>query len=152
MKILMVCLGNICRSPAAQGVLESLAQGRSVNVEVDSAGTAAYHIGKAPDSRSISALRTVGIDISAQRARQVSPSDFDRFDWVLAMDKENLKNLQRIAPAKSKAKVAMLGEYREGLAGGEVADPYWDEQDGFVAMREHLTILLTDFLEREVVN
>lgn len=94
MKILVVCLGNICRSPAAQGIFEYLACSQSLDLTVDSAGTAAYHIGKRPDARSINALAQVGIDISKQSARQVSQQDFYEFDWILAMDKENLLNLQ----------------------------------------------------------
>lgn len=146
MKVLMVCLGNICRSPAAQGVLEFLARKHRLDIQVDSAGTAAYHIGKRPDARSIAALAEIGIDISQQRARQVSRHDFEEFDWILAMDRDNLNNLAQLAPAQGRAKIALLGEYRNGLNGGEVADPYWGEAAEFAQMREHLMDLLQDFI------
>ncbi len=89
-KVLAVCLGNICRSPAAQGILENVASNNRLFLELDSAGTAAYHLDNPPDSRSIAALKNVGIDISQQKARQVTISDFNEYDWILAMDRENL--------------------------------------------------------------
>lgn len=146
MKVLTVCLGNICRSPAAQGILEHLAQQQGLDVAVDSAGTAAYHIGKLPDARSIRTLKHAGIDITQQRARQVSVADFDRFDWIVAMDADNLANLKRIAPAQCRAKVVMFGRYREGVDFGEVDDPYYGGDQGFDAMKEQLMTISNDFL------
>ncbi|SBS31820.1 Low molecular weight protein-tyrosine-phosphatase YfkJ [Marinomonas aquimarina] len=146
MKLLTVCLGNICRSPAAQGILEHLAQQRGVDLSVDSAGTAAYHVGKLPDARSIRTLSNAGIDITHQRARQVSPEDFHRFDWILAMDAENLANLQRIAPAGHEAKVVMFGRYRKGVDFGEVDDPYYGGEQGFEDMKQQLIKISNDFL------
>ena len=147
MKVLTVCLGNICRSPAAQGILEHFAQQKGLDISVDSAGTAAYHIGKLPDARSIRALKSAGIDISHQRARQVTLSDFDRFDWIVAMDAENLVNLQRIKPAQCHAKVVMFGRYRDAVNFGEVDDPYYGGDQGFEDMKNQLMMISNDFLD-----
>ncbi|RUM55036.1 MAG: low molecular weight phosphotyrosine protein phosphatase [Marinomonas sp.] len=148
MKILVVCLGNICRSPAAQGIFEYLACSQSLDLTVDSAGTAAYHIGKRPDARSINALAQVGIDISKQSARQVGQQDFYEFDWILAMDKENLLNLQSIKPLDATAKVVMFGGFDSAAEFGEVDDPYYGGDAGFVVMRKHLFAIAESFLER----
>ncbi|SBS34237.1 Low molecular weight protein-tyrosine-phosphatase YfkJ [Marinomonas spartinae] len=146
-KILTVCLGNICRSPAAQGILESCADEYGVDLEVDSAGTAAYHVGECPDSRSIEALGDIGITIANQKARRVVLEDFDYFDWILAMDKDNLNYLRQIQPDNSHAKLVMFGEFAEGVSLGEVADPYYGKEDGFVKMREHLQLMSQSFIE-----
>ena len=145
MKILTVCLGNICRSPAAQGILEYIAEVRSIPVTIDSAGTAAYHIGNLPDQRSIKALKQIGIDISAQRARKVCTQDFYDFDWILAMDRQNLSNLMEIMPSDASARVVMFGEFDGTAQYGEVADPYYGREAGFALMREHLVQIAEDF-------
>ncbi|MEL0623708.1 low molecular weight protein-tyrosine-phosphatase [Marinomonas arenicola] len=146
-KVLTVCLGNICRSPAAQGILQAAAtQHKGLDLQVDSAGTAAYHIGKSPDPRSIRALSDVGVNISAQQARQVKVEDFDYFDWIVAMDADNLANLKAIQPAHSHAKLVMFGAYHTSVALGEVQDPYYGEYDGFVVMREHLQRISEGFV------
>ncbi|MEL0636297.1 low molecular weight protein-tyrosine-phosphatase [Marinomonas sp. TI.3.20] len=146
-KILTVCLGNICRSPAAQGILQSTAEScKGLALEVDSAGTAAYHIGHSPDSRSIQVLSEVGVDISGQHARQISLEDFECFDWILAMDAENLSNLQKIQPECSKAKVVLFGQYCPDVTFGEVQDPYYGEQDGFIKMRDKLQVIAESFI------
>lgn len=145
-KVLTVCLGNICRSPAAQGILERVASNHTVFLELDSAGTAAYHIGKQPDLRSIKALNQVGVDISHQKARQVAQSDFYEFDWILAMDRENLLNLEKIKPSNSQAKLVMFGEFYDHAAFGEVVDPYYGGEEGFIAMREHLIEIAEAFI------
>ncbi|ETI57970.1 low molecular weight protein-tyrosine-phosphatase [Marinomonas profundimaris] len=145
-KVLTVCLGNICRSPAAQGILEFVASKHSISLALDSAGTAAYHVGNSPDSRSITALKQMGIDISQQKARQVSIADFDSFDWILAMDKENLSDLKKIQPEHSSAKLVMFGEFSEGVALGEISDPYYGGEEGFVHMREHITDVADAFV------
>ncbi|MFD1384029.1 low molecular weight protein-tyrosine-phosphatase [Rhodanobacter aciditrophus] len=147
MKVLTVCLGNICRSPAAQGILEAMASQRGLTLSVASAGTAAYHIGKAPDPRSQRALSDIGIDISSQRARQVTKSDFDEFDWILAMDAQNYANLKRLAPKNHTAKVVMFGSFAADRHYGEVDDPYYDGDEGFQRMREHLLEISKDFVE-----
>ena len=146
-KVLTVCLGNICRSPAAQGILQFTAeQYRGLALEVDSAGTAAYHISKSPDSRSIRALAEKGIDISGQRARQVREEDFDQYDWIVAMDAANLANLKAIQPAHSHANLVLFGRYQEGVSLGEVDDRYYGEDDGFKHMREHLSVISEHFV------
>ena len=101
MKILMVCLGNICRSPMAEGILRDKVSKLSYDIEVDSAGTAAYHIGEAPDSRMIETAMSRGINISDLRARQFCVNDFDVFDKIYAMDVSNLSNMQQLARNKS---------------------------------------------------
>jgi protein-tyrosine phosphatase len=126
-RVLFVCLGNICRSPTAEGVLRHLAaqQAPRLDIEIDSAGTADYHIGAAPDSRSQKAASKRGIDISGLRARQVRLEDFTRFDLILAMDRENLRELQAVKPKVSRAEVKLFLDYapNEGLP--EVPDPYY---------------------------
>jgi protein-tyrosine phosphatase len=134
-KVLFVCLGNICRSPTAHGVLErKLAMaGLSDLVEVDSAGTAAWHIGKQPDLRSQQAARKRDYDLSHIRARQAVVGDFLEFDYVLAMDKENLTNLQAILPQSSDYKSEpelFLARY-SSLGYAQVPDPYYGGGDGF---------------------
>ncbi|MBD5772123.1 low molecular weight protein-tyrosine-phosphatase [Marinomonas colpomeniae] len=145
-KVLTVCLGNICRSPAAQGILEKIASENNMFLELDSAGTAAYHLGKSPDPRSTSAVRKNGVNITGQKARQVMLSDFDEFDWILAMDKENLANLHKIQPEQSRAKLVMFGEFSSQVSFGEVDDPYYGGDEGFDLMREHLTEISNAFV------
>src|SRR5450631_2121365 len=112
-RVLFVCLGNICRSPTAEGVLRQLAAQLkpSLEIEVDSAGTADYHIGDSPDPRSQRAALRRGIDISGLRARRVTRDDFTRFDFILAMDKQNLSELEAMKPQNSRAQVRLFLEY-----------------------------------------
>ena len=128
-RILMVCLGNICRSPLAEGILRSKVN--SNVVFVDSAGTAGYHVGSQPDSRSIAVARKYGIEISEQRSRKFSPIDFEEFDIIYAMDKSNFANI--LAQTQSdihKRKVRLLlDEISLGI--NEVPDPYYGGTDGF---------------------
>ena len=131
-RLLMVCLGNICRSPTAHGVMEKLIydKGLSQYIEVDSAGTGDYHIGEPPDRRAAATALARGYDLSAQRARQVASLDFDAFDYILAMDHSNLSELQSRCPARHQDKLKLLLDF--GTSGrGEVPDPYWSGQDGF---------------------
>ena len=141
-KVLFVCLGNICRSPTAHGVLErKLAMaGLSDVVEVDSAGTAAWHVGKQPDIRSQETARKRDYDLSHLRARQAVAVDFLEFDYVLAMDNENLENLKKIAPlqnAKAKPELFLEAYSTEILTAQgltEVPDPYYGGDRGFEAV------------------
>lgn len=129
----MVCLGNICRSPTAHGVLEKYIENKGLShfIEVNSAGTSNYHPGKHPDPRSIAAAARRGYQLDGQTARQVQSVDFHEFDYVLAMDRENLRELQGIAPAGSKACVQLLLDY-SGAGGESVPDPYFgDDESGF---------------------
>lgn len=132
MKVLFVCLGNICRSPTAEGMFRhALAQAQlAEQITVDSAGTADWHTGKAPDPRSQAAALARGIDISALQARQVSAEDFHHFDLILAMDQSNLEHLKQIQPAAAKAELDLyLQRYQLPLS--EVPDPYYGGAEGF---------------------
>ena len=132
MRILFVCLGNICRSPTAEGVFRHKlrAAGLEDRVLVDSAGTGDWHVGKAPDSRTRQAAQRRGYDLSALRARQVEVADFQRFDLILAMDQSNLRNLEALRPAGAQADLDLYLRRYE-LALDEVPDPYYGGDDGF---------------------
>jgi protein-tyrosine phosphatase len=128
-KILMVCLGNICRSPLAEGIMRSKL---SNNFIVDSAGTGGWHAGELPDKRSIATAKNKGLDITNQRARQFKISDFESFDYIYVMDNSNYKDVIALAPneeAKSKVKL-ILNEIFPG-ENVDVPDPYYGGQDGF---------------------
>ena len=130
MKILMVCLGNICRSPLAKGILWS--KGKHLNLEVDSAGTAAYHIGKQPDIRSIEIANKYAIDLNQQRARQFSRADFDEFDIIYAMDTNNYAHLISLASSETERnKVRMILNEINPNAYQSVPDPYYGGDNGF---------------------
>ncbi|MDQ0126444.1 protein-tyrosine phosphatase [Pseudomonas lini] len=132
MRVLFVCLGNICRSPTAEGVLRHKLReaGLADHIEVASAGTGDWHVGKAPDQRSQAAARLRGYDLSAQRAQQVTRADFAAYDLILAMDNSNLRNLKALQPAKSKAELDLfLRRYESEV--DEVPDPYYDGDQGF---------------------
>ena len=132
-RVLFVCLGNICRSPTAEGVLRNLAANEApdLKLEIDSAGTADYHIGAPPDRRSQRAALRRGIDISGLRARQVAAEDFARFDLILAMDAENLRELQAIQPRNSRASLKLFLEYAPDVGLREVPDPYYGNAADF---------------------
>lgn len=131
-RVLFVCMGNICRSPTAEGVFRRLLdeEGDGLVVEIDSAGTHAYHVGSPPDRRAQLAALRRGIDLSAQRARQVSVEDFHRYDFVLAMDEENLAMLVAQCPPEQRSRVKLFLDYGEQ---GErnVPDPYYGGDTGF---------------------
>jgi protein-tyrosine phosphatase len=133
MKVLFVCFGNICRSPTAEGVFRHLLaqEAPDLRVEVDSAGTAGYHIGHPPDLRSQRAAHARGIDLSGLRARQVTAEDFLRFDLILAMDRDNLQELAAMRPAESRARVRLFLEYAPELGRTEMPDPYYGDARGF---------------------
>ncbi|MES0883769.1 low molecular weight protein-tyrosine-phosphatase [Roseibium sp. SCP14] len=126
--VLFVCLGNICRSPLAEGVFRSIVDeaGLTDSFEIDSAGTGAWHVGNPPDPRSIEIASKHGIDISGQRARQVEEFDFERFDTILAMDRNNLASLKLMA-GHGKAKVRLF----LNAPAQDVPDPYYGGPDGF---------------------
>ncbi len=131
MKVLMVCLGNICRSPLAQGILEHKIQEKGLNWEIDSAGTGAWHIGELPDSRSIEVANKHGIDIQGQRARKFTLKDFDEFDKIYVMDTSNYRDVIRQADSREEEdKVEMiLNEAYPGM-NRAVPDPYY-KRGGF---------------------
>lgn len=132
-RILIVCMGNICRSPMAHGVVrQRLAdEGLAAKVELDSAGTHGYHAGAPPDERAQAAARRRGIDISDLRARGVAAADFETFDLILAMDEENIGTLRQRADARHHAKIHLFMEYAVGDAGRNVPDPYYGGPIGF---------------------
>ncbi|WPO98768.1 low molecular weight protein-tyrosine-phosphatase [Pseudomonas sp. HR96] len=132
MRILFVCLGNICRSPTAEGVLRHQLQlaGLATQVEVASAGTGDWHVGKPPDSRTLKAAARRGYDFSAQRAQQVSAGDFAAYDLILAMDQSNLRDLERLRPAHARAQLDLFLRRYEGAV-DEVPDPYYEGEQGF---------------------
>ncbi|AXK65923.1 MULTISPECIES: low molecular weight protein-tyrosine-phosphatase [Burkholderia] len=131
--ICFVCLGNICRSPTAEGVMRHQvdAAGLTDRIAIDSAGTGDWHVGEPPDTRAQAAAHTRGYDLSALRARQVSAADFERFDLLLAMDEANLAELHRRCPPQHRDKVRLLMEFAPGAAETEVADPYFGGAQGF---------------------
>ena len=135
LSILFVCMGNICRSPTAQGVAEKVLGDAQLlhRVRVDSAGTHAYHVGEPPDPRTIAAAARRGYDVSRQRARRVVDEDFHRFDMILAMDRENLANLRAMAPTDGRAGVSLFLAYGDEADVEEVPDPYYGRRGGFRA-------------------
>ncbi len=137
MKILMVCLGNICRSPLAEGILQAKV---GDNHLVDSAGTGNWHVGEQPDRRSVAVAKKYGVDISDQRAMHFNPIFFEEFDLIFAMDKQNSIDLQQLARnEEEKEKVKLILKEGTGLA-HNVPDPYYDGEDAF----EHIYQLLDE--------
>lgn len=129
-KILMVCLGNICRSPLAEGILQSKLP--ADKFFVDSAGTGNWHAGQNPDKRSVATAKERGLDISCQIARQLKPSDFEEFDHIFVMDASNYRDVTALAPnEKAKAKVQLMMDAVYPGQNVDVPDPYWSGQDGF---------------------
>ena len=130
--VLFVCLGNICRSPLAEGIFRDMTiqNGREHDYPTDSAGTGGWHIGYPPDARSVQVAREHGIDISDLRARRIEASDFDRFELILAMDRSNLRHLQDMAPRQTAATLALFSAYALGQE-IDIPDPYYGGIEGF---------------------
>lgn len=130
---MLVCMGNICRSPTAEGVLRTLVEreGLAAYFEIDSAGTHGYHVGEAPDERTRKAARRRGYDLSQLRARRVNELDFQYFDCILAMDRDNLALLRRACPGEHRHKLGLFLEYANGCEDEEVPDPYYGGEAGF---------------------
>lgn len=128
--VLFVCLGNICRSPLAEAAFRLEAERLGLVVEVDSAGTGDWHRGEPPDRRAQAAARRNGVDIGGYRARQVKAEDFARYTHIVAMDADNLANLERMRPAGARAELSLMLEHA-GRAGEAVEDPYYGGDDGF---------------------
>jgi len=132
-KILFVCLGNICRSPTAEGIFRKVITDAGMHDRffIDSAGTADWHTGKTPDARTMSAAVTRGYDLSTLRARQVCRADFEEFDYILAMDNENLEHLRSMAPADFSGHLGLFLAFSQQEDHREVPDPYYGGEDGF---------------------
>lgn len=134
--ILFVCLGNICRSPMAEGAMRELLSREALDWAIDSAGTGNWHVGDPPDRRAIAMARKHGVDISGLRARQIVRGDFERFDHVIGLDRANLGDLRQLAPADAPATLSLLLDHA-GRPGESVADPYYgDESDFELAWRD----------------
>lgn len=127
-RILFVCLGNICRSPLAEGIFRHLSRGHPV--EVDSAGTGGWHVGDLPDRRSIAIAKRHGIDITGQRGRKIDAGDFEAFDLIFAMDRNNLATLRALAPPAARHKLHLFLDYALGVE-RDVPDPYYEGAEGF---------------------
>lgn len=149
-KVLFVCLGNICRSPIAEGIFQHMVNETSSDIYVDSAGTASYHLGELPDKRARQVCEERGIKLT-HRARAFSKNDFDQFDYILAMDNQNLANILNLKPTHSRAIVQLMRDFDPKHKGAEVPDPYFGEMDGFVEVFEMLErccdVLLEDMIK-----
>jgi protein-tyrosine phosphatase len=130
-RVLFVCLGNICRSPLAEAAFGAEAERLGLDAQADSAGTGGWHAGEPPDRRAIAAAGRNGVDISQLKARQVAARDFDRFDHIVALDEENLADLEAIRPAGSRARLSLLLDHAPGREGQAVADPYYGGDSHF---------------------
>ena len=140
-KILFVCLGNICRSPTAHGIMEKIVADNNLQhkIIIDSAGTSAWHVGSKPDERATKAAAKRGYNLSTQQSRRVEFEDFYEFDFILAADKSNLSDLKELAPQEAHHKIQLILEYGSS-AEKEVPDPYYGGENGF----EHVLNLLED--------
>ncbi|HEY8034164.1 MAG TPA: low molecular weight protein-tyrosine-phosphatase [Methylobacter sp.] len=148
-KVLFVCMGNICRSPTAEGVFTKLVKDHNLEAHfaIDSAGTHAYHVGNEPDLRSQSAARERGIELSNLRARQVINGDFEDFDFLLAMDDENYSILVKACPAQYKTKIKYFLDYAPHLNERQVPDPYYGGQYGFERVLDMIEEASVGFLK-----
>lgn len=157
-KVLFVCMGNICRSPTAHGVFAKLVAnaGLSQQIEIDSAGTHAYHIGEPPDRRAQETAARRGVDLSTLRARRISATDFERFDYVLAMDRDNYVHLEAICPDGQQHKLKLFLEFAPHLAVLEVPDPYYGGLSGFERVLDMVEAaaagLLADISRRHITS
>ncbi|MCF6190007.1 MAG: low molecular weight phosphotyrosine protein phosphatase [Cocleimonas sp.] len=152
--VVFVCMGNICRSPTAEGVFRHVVNQRSMQdmIKIDSAGTHAYHIGEPPDSRSQAMAKSRGVDLSGQRAREVEAIDFERFDYVIAMDRSNYENLKDIASVEQQEKLHLFMGFTSAWDNAEVPDPYYGGGDGFKNVFDMVQSASEGLLERIVKN
>lgn len=153
-KVLFVCLGNICRSPTAHGVFQHYVEqaGHSDWISIDSAGTGAWHVGKAPDSRATAAASSRGYDLSPLRARQVHVDDFDYFDYILAMDCDNLNDLAAMRPGHFKGELGLFLNYGDDLPDREVPDPYYGGDEGFEAVLDMIEAASDGLLQHLLIQ
>ena len=148
-KVLFVCLGNICRSPTAEGVFRALLrrEGLGDRIAVDSAGTHAYHVGEPPDPRAQAAARRRGVDISTLKGRKATAADFEKFDYVLAMDRSNHANLVGICPRGREDRLHLFLGFAPDLGIQEVPDPYYGGEDGFETMLDMIEAASSGLLD-----
>ena len=132
-RVLFVCLGNICRSPTAEGVFRQLVEGSGLHqrIDIDSCGTGSWHVGKAPDPRAMAAALRRGVDISGLRARQLVAQDLDEFDFILTMDRQNLADVREVWHQNGGAEPELFLRYADAPAAQEVPDPYYGGDQGF---------------------
>lgn len=147
-KVLFVCLGNICRSPLAEGIFKKMVLERGLGelFVADSCGTAAYHIGNHPDGRSVENARNNGVDYDSL-ARQLSLGDFVEFDYILPMDSSNLRNIESLAPAEFKSEIIKMRYFDQESPDGDVPDPYYGGTQGFQNVFEILDRSVNSFLD-----
>jgi protein-tyrosine phosphatase len=138
LRVLFVCLGNICRSPMAEGAFRAAASRAGLECDVDSAGTASYHIGHPPDQRAIATARSNGVEIGSQLARQIVREDFYRFTHIIAMDEANLAGIRAQSPRDATARVALLMDALEGSEGKPVIDPYYGDEALFARVWDEI--------------
>lgn len=149
MKVLFVCLGNICRSPTAEAVLSKMSQDKKVVIDCDSAGTSSYHSGSPSDERASAAAKKRGYDLSKIRSRQLDIQDFYDFDYILAMDDSNLEDINQIRPHNASAKVEMLLDYQDDPKRDKnVPDPYWSGLEGFDLVLDLIEESCRNFLNK----
>ena len=148
-KVLFICMGNICRSPTAHGIFQKLVdeEGLTDQILVDSAGTISYHAGEPPDSRSAQTALSHGVDLSDQRSRQVTMADYQVQDYILAMDFDNLRNLQQQCPEQYQNKLGLLLKYHPDEFLDEVPDPYYGGESGFEQVYEMVDIACQNLLQ-----
>ena len=149
-RVLFVCLGNICRSPTAHGVFQKLVDERGLShaIEIDSAGTGDWHVGRSPDTRTQTAARQRGYDLSPLRARQVIVQDFHIYDFILAMDDSNLADLKRMVPAEFAGHLGLFLEFARKHNVREVPDPYYGGNDGFTLVLDMVEDAAEGLLEK----
>ena len=154
--VLFVCLGNICRSPTAHGVFRNLVEqeGLSEHIHIDSAGTHAYHVGEPPDARAQSTALNRGINMSDLRARRAIENDFEYYDYILAMDRENYSNLEKLSPPDRLDRLMLFMDFAPGIGEDEVPDPYYGGAKGFERVFDMIEIashgLLDDIRKRHL--
>ncbi len=146
--VLFVCLGNICRSPMAEGAFRELAQREGFACLVDSAGTASFHLGSSPDPRAIATAARRSVDIAGQTARQIERDDFYRFTHIVALDRANLEGVRSRAPRDATAQLSMLMDAVEGRKGEPVADPYYGDEAAFEAAWDEIQQGVEAWLQR----
>jgi protein-tyrosine phosphatase len=156
-RVLLVCMGNVCRSPTAEGVLKHYININNLSdkVEVDSAGTHGYHVGEPPDPRTQRAALSRGYNLSQMRARRVAPQDMEYFDLVLAMDRTNLDNLRRMAPPEKQDRIQLFMDYSENFEDDEVPDPFYGLGHGFdlvIDMVEDASLGLVKALRKRLAD